>query len=68
GETMVLGGLITRSDNNVVTKVPLLSDLPVIGQFFRARTREVTESELLIFVTATVLEEDESMGRSTLSP
>ncbi|MCS7273249.1 MAG: hypothetical protein NZ550_03770 [Fimbriimonadales bacterium] len=68
GETMVLGGLITRSDNNVVTKVPLLSDLPVIGQFFRARTREVTESELLIFVTATVLEEDESAGRGTLSP
>ncbi|MDW8107437.1 MAG: secretin N-terminal domain-containing protein [Armatimonadota bacterium] len=68
GETMVLGGLITRSDNNVVTKVPLLSDLPVVGQFFRARTREVTESELLIFVTATVLEEDEGMGRGTLSP
>lgn len=66
GETMVLGGLVTRSDNNVTTKVPLLSDLPVIGQFFRSRDRAVVETELLIFVTATILDEEEGMG--TLSP
>lgn len=66
GETMVLGGLVTRSDNNVTTKVPLLSDLPVIGQFFRSRDRAVVETELLIFVTATVLDDEEGMG--TLAP
>jgi len=66
GETMVLGGLVTRSDNSVSTKVPLLSDLPVIGQFFRGRDRSIVESELLIFVTATILDEEEGMG--TLSP
>ncbi|MFN7015645.1 MAG: type II secretion system protein GspD [Fimbriimonadales bacterium] len=62
GETMVLGGLVTRSDNSVTTKVPLLSDLPIIGQFFRSRDRAIVESELLIFVTATVLDDDESLG------
>ncbi len=67
GETMVLGGLVTRSDNNVTTKVPLLSDLPLIGQFFRSRDRAIVESELLIFVTATVLDEDEGLGGS-ISP
>jgi general secretion pathway protein D len=66
GETMVLGGLVTRSDNSVSTKVPLLSDLPVIGQFFRGRDRSIVESELLIFVTATILDEEEGMG--ALSP
>lgn len=66
GETMVLGGLVTRSDNNVTTKVPLLGDLPVIGQFFRSRDRSVVETELLIFVTATILDDEEGMG--TLSP
>ncbi len=64
GETMVLGGLVTRSDNSVSTKVPLLGDLPVIGQFFRGRDRAIVESELLIFVTATVLDDEEGMGGS----
>jgi general secretion pathway protein D len=66
GETMVLGGLVTRSDNSVTTRVPLLSDLPVIGQFFRGRDRAIVETELLIFVTATILDEEEGMG--ALSP
>jgi general secretion pathway protein D len=66
GETMVLGGLVTRSDNSVTTRVPLLSDLPVIGQFFRGRDRAIVETELLIFVTATILDEEEGIG--TLSP
>ena len=66
GETMVLGGLVTRSDNSATTKVPLLSDLPVIGQFFRGRDRAIVENELLIFVTATILDEEEGMG--ALSP
>lgn len=65
GETMVLGGLVTRSDNSVTTKVPLLSDLPIIGQFFRSRDRAIVESELLIFVTATILDDEEGMGGST---
>ncbi|OYT70981.1 MAG: hypothetical protein CFK49_10085 [Armatimonadetes bacterium JP3_11] len=65
GETMVLGGLVTRSDNSVTTKVPLLSDLPIIGQFFRSRDRAIVESELLIFVTATVLDEEEGLGGPT---
>ncbi len=64
GETMVLGGLVTRSDNSVSTKVPLLGDLPVIGQFFRGRDRAIVESELLIFVTATVLDDEEGLSGS----
>ena len=66
GETLVIGGLITRSDNTATTKIPLLGDLPVIGQFFRSRERATVETELLIFVTATVLDEEEGMG--ALSP
>jgi type II secretory pathway component GspD/PulD (secretin) len=38
----------------------------VIGQFFRSRERAIVETELLIFVTATVLDEEESTG--TLAP
>ncbi|MCS7301524.1 MAG: hypothetical protein NZ556_08240 [Fimbriimonadales bacterium] len=68
GETMVLGGLVARTDNSESSKVPLLGDLPLIGQFFRGRTRNVQESELLIFVTATILDEEEGMGSGSLAP
>jgi len=45
-----------------VLKVPILGDLPVIGQFFRSKDRAVTDTELLIFVTATIIEEDTPSG------
>jgi len=62
GETMVIGGLVSRTDNSTTVKVPILGDLPVIGQFFRSKDRSVVENELLIFITATVLDEDTPTG------
>ncbi|MCS7064853.1 MAG: hypothetical protein NZL85_01120, partial [Fimbriimonadales bacterium] len=62
GETIVLGGLVSRNDTNTVLKVPILGDLPIIGQFFRTKDRAVTDTELLIFVTATIIEDDPSAG------
>lgn len=58
GETMVLGGLVSKNDDNSSNKVPVLSELPIIGQFFRTSTRRKTNSELLIFVTPTIVDED----------
>lgn len=60
GETIVLGGLTDKNDNTNVSRVPLLSDLPIIGQFFRSTQRAKRNSDLLIFVTPRVIEEDES--------
>ncbi len=57
GETMVLGGFITKSETRAVNKVPLLSDLPIIGNLFTQRTRNVVGSEVLVFITATVIDE-----------
>ncbi len=62
GETIVLGGLTTKSDSSNVNRIPVLSDLPIIGQFFRGTQRDNSNSDLLIFVTPTVLEDDESTG------
>lgn len=60
GETIVLGGLTDKNDNTNVSRVPLLSDLPIIGQFFRSTQRAKRNNDLLIFVTPRVIEEDES--------
>ncbi|HAH07975.1 MAG TPA: hypothetical protein DCM05_15865, partial [Elusimicrobia bacterium] len=55
GETIVIGGLITDSVANGVTKVPFFGDIPLIGWFFKKKSVERTRVELLIFVTTRVL-------------
>ena len=53
GGTVVLGGIFQLTDNNTVTKVPLLGDVPVLGYLFRNTARSTNKSELLIFITPT---------------
>jgi len=58
GETMVLGGFINDNEQSSRTSIPILGDLPLIGGLFRNRSRTVNNSELLIFVTPTIIGED----------
>ena len=51
GETVVLGGIINDTFSKVVSKVPLLGDLPVIGYLFRSSNKTVSKTELLVFMT-----------------
>lgn len=62
GETIVLGGLTRKSETGSQIKFPILGDLPIIGQFFRANTKDRNNSQLLVFVTPTIVEDDESAG------
>jgi type IV pilus assembly protein PilQ len=55
GETVVIGGLRQKEVSRNVNKVPVLSDLPLIGGLFRPRNRTERESELLMLVTPTLL-------------
>ncbi|MBI2299616.1 MAG: type II secretion system protein GspD [Armatimonadetes bacterium] len=57
GETIALGGLVRKNNSNNSTKIPLLGDLPFIGKLFRSNTHNVDESELLIFITPTIIRE-----------
>ncbi len=54
GETIVLGGIITRSDQNLQTGVPGLAKIPVLGWLFKKEDTFVDEKELLIFITPTI--------------
>ncbi|MCX7800671.1 MAG: hypothetical protein N2109_10050 [Fimbriimonadales bacterium] len=62
GETIVLGGLTKKNDSVTIKKFPVLGDLPIIGQFFRGTARNRNNSELLIFVTATVIPDEIATG------
>lgn len=57
GETVVLGGVLERSQTTFVESVPILGSLPVIGAAFRRRTEVDRPRYLLIFVTATIVDE-----------
>lgn len=61
GETAVLGGIFTQSTQKDVTKVPLLGDLPVLGNFFRQSNKAEEKQELMIFITPRVLKESLSI-------
>ncbi|MDP6685799.1 MAG: hypothetical protein QGI05_02480, partial [Candidatus Omnitrophota bacterium] len=61
GDTVVLGGLIKESSTNIETKVPVLGDIPFIGALFRKNTDTTERRNLLIFVTASVLNQEDSL-------
>lgn len=55
GETVVMGGVLTREQTTFVDSVPILGSLPIIGAAFRNRTEVDRPRYLLIFVTATII-------------
>jgi general secretion pathway protein D len=57
GETIMLGGFVTKQEDGGVLKTPFLSGLPIIGKLFEQSSRTVTGVETLIFVTATIIDE-----------
>lgn len=58
GGTVVIGGIFDRTENEVVNKVPMLGDIPVLGHIFRNTAKVDNKQELLIFVTPRILSEN----------
>jgi type IV pilus assembly protein PilQ len=63
GGTVVLGGIYLSADRNTEAKVPLLGDLPIIGNLFKTRTQTTEKTELLIFITPRVVADRMSSTR-----
>ena len=57
GDTLVLGGLIDRTEEKIVRKVPILGDIPVLGEVFKDTHTNNSATELLVFLTPRILEE-----------
>src|SRR5205823_11324218 len=55
GETVAIGGLISKRDTFNENKVPCLGDLPYLGALFRYRTQDHTKTELLVILTPHVI-------------
>ncbi|HUW39092.1 MAG TPA: type IV pilus secretin PilQ [Rhodocyclaceae bacterium] len=61
GGTVVIGGIYLATERNDVNKVPLLGDLPVLGTLFRNTARVSSKTELMIFITPRVIQDNLSL-------
>jgi general secretion pathway protein D len=55
GQTVVIGGLMRNDSGEVVSKIPLLGDIPLLGNLFKHKTSSSAKTELLIFLTPHVI-------------
>jgi len=60
-QTVVLGGLISSTDTDVETKVPILGDLPLFGALFRSSTVKARKTNMMIFLTPHVIDGPEDL-------
>ncbi len=55
-QTVVLGGLISSTVQSTKDKIPMLGDLPLVGRLFQSQTKTSVKKNLMIFVTATIVD------------
>lgn len=65
GEMIVLGGLIEERADIGEQRVPILGSIPVVGRLFRSTSRGTERTNLMIFLKATVLRDDETLTGAT---
>ena len=64
GETLLIGGLLKKEEQETITKIPFLGDLPLIGRAFRYKERPKTDNvnrELLVFLTPRILGDEHKL-------
>jgi type II secretory pathway component GspD/PulD (secretin) len=65
GQTVVIGGLISKTKSSSDTKVPFLGDIPILGQLFRASSKAENKTELLMFLTPHIVDAPSQLVKLT---
>ncbi len=65
GQITVIGGLLDDAERRTIEKIPLLGDIPVVGNLFKSRARSRTKSNLMVFIRPTILRTAEDSRRVT---
>jgi len=65
GQTVVIGGLMTDESRETVRQIPLLGDIPWVGQLFRRTERSKVKTELLLFLSPEVIEDPSELARAS---
>ena len=61
GGTVVIGGIFELTEKDSVAKVPLLGDIPVVGNLFKNRTRSSRKEEILVFITPKIISDQTAL-------
>jgi general secretion pathway protein D len=56
GQTVVIGGLMQNDTGEIVTKIPVLGDIPLLGNLFKHKTSSSSKTELILFLTPHVVQ------------
>lgn len=63
GDVLVLGGLISNTNNENVNKVPILSSVPILGELFKQKTTHQQKKNLMVFIKPAIMHnEDDSLA------
>lgn len=65
GRTVVIGGLMQEKDEESVTKMPLLGDIPVLGWFFKSKSVSRNKTNLLVFLSPHIVKESDELSKIT---
>jgi len=64
-ETIFLGGLKKNTDLTIITKIPILGDIPLLGAAFRYKSKSAEERELVIFITPKIMDDQNHITQKT---
>ena len=65
GEILAIGGLLNDDERKTIERIPLLSDIPLVGELFKSRTRSRTKTNLMVFIRPTILRSREDNAALT---
>lgn len=65
GEILAIGGLLNDDERKTIERIPLLSDIPLIGELFKSRSRSRSKTNLMVFIRPTVLRNREDNAALT---
>jgi type IV pilus secretin PilQ/predicted competence protein len=63
GDTIVIGGLIKETETDVVVKVPILGDIPILSLLFKKKEKSLDTTDLLFFITVNLVKADSSIAK-----
>ena len=65
GDILAIGGLIDDNERRTIEKVPLLGDVPVLGELFKSRSRAKQKTNLMVFIRPTIIRSRDDARRLT---
>ncbi|WP_425276901.1 type II secretion system secretin GspD [Sphingomicrobium sediminis] len=65
GEILAIGGLLDEAERNTIEKIPLLGDIPLIGELFKSRSRSKSKTNLMVFIRPTIIRDSDDARAMT---